>query len=119
MIQSVENNGELFKQMQKDRRIIHRRNYLIKKNGGIKSQRRFLELSPYEYILKKQGGVCAICKCVDKSGRSLAIDHNHNTNAVRGLLCGSCNRGLGLFKDDVKILSEAIKYLKNDEKNVQ
>ena len=41
----------------------------------------------------------------------MVIDHNHETNIVRGLLCHNCNVGLGHFKDSVGYLKEAINYL--------
>lgn len=65
----------------------------------------------YEMMLARQSGVCAICKG-KPTGERLAIDHVHGTKRVRGLLCGSCNRALGLFKDDPVRLAVAIKYLK-------
>ena len=68
----------------------------------------------YEAMLVRQGGVCAICKG-KPTGERLAIDHVHGTKRVRGLLCGSCNRGLGLFKDDPVRLAVAIEYLKLGE----
>lgn len=63
----------------------------------------------YEAMLVTQAGNCAICG-VNK-GSDLRIDHNHQTGAVRGLLCDSCNNGLGRFKDNPFILQAAIKYL--------
>lgn len=60
-------------------------------------------------ILNSQSNQCAICSVVLNSYH---IDHCHNTNKVRGILCSSCNMGLGLFKDDTKVLQSAIKYLK-------
>jgi len=65
----------------------------------------------------KQNGKCAICKKPEtrKTGnkiRELSIDHCHKTGKVRGLLCDSCNNGLGRFKDSVKLLESALKYLK-------
>lgn len=41
----------------------------------------------------------------------LAIDHDHSTGKVRGLLCHNCNRALGLFKDSIENLKSAISYL--------
>lgn len=64
----------------------------------------------YQARLKKQLGVCAICKTAPGKQR-LCVDHCHATGQVRGLLCDSCNNGLGRFKDSPKSLAEAIKYL--------
>ena len=41
----------------------------------------------------------------------LVVDHCHSTGKVGKLLCQNCNRGLGLFKDDTRIMKEAIRYL--------
>ena len=64
----------------------------------------------YLDLVKKQKGLCKICKS-DGGGRSLHVDHCHTTGKVRGLLCSNCNTGLGLFKDNVDLLKKAIKYL--------
>jgi len=48
------------------------------------------------------------------NGKVLHIDHCHNSGKIRGLLCGSCNTGLGHFKDDINMLENAIKYLKEN-----
>lgn len=66
-------------------------------------------------LLAKQSGRCAICG-TDRPGGPHEIwqlDHDHGTNEIRGLLCMPCNVGLGSFKDDTIILSNAIKYLDN------
>ena len=74
-----------------------------------------LSTKDYVELLNKQGYACAICRTphFDENGKRLCIDHNHTlgTTAVRGLLCNSCNMGLGLFKDSVEILANAKKYL--------
>ena len=61
-------------------------------------------------LLLSWGNCCHICK---KSGKvyEMTVDHDHNSLLVRGLLCGSCNKGLGYFKDDQRLLSEAARYL--------
>ena len=64
-----------------------------------------------------QKGCCKICSefieldSVKRHSNTANIDHNHVTNVVRGLLCGSCNVGIGMFKDNPDRLMNAIKYL--------
>lgn len=65
----------------------------------------------YLKMLFIQNEVCRICKEECPSGRNLAVDHDHKTGEIRGLLCGRCNRGLGYFKDDPLLLREAAWYL--------
>lgn len=55
---------------------------------------------------------CEICGAISKEKRRHAIDHCHTTGKVRGLLCDTCNKGLGQFKDDISMLENAIKYLR-------
>lgn len=69
----------------------------------------------YRLLVKIQDNRCAICgrtpeEAQDKAGR-LAVDHCHKTGKVRGLLCGSCNRALGLFGDVTSRLYSAAAYL--------
>lgn len=68
-----------------------------------------LSLKQYEQMLSDQNGVCAICS--GKTSRRLAVDHDHQTGRVRGLLCGRCNAGLGQFKENPLMLHKAIRYL--------
>ncbi len=73
-------------------------------------------LTPEEYInkLNSQNNNCAICGQPQSNfKRALAIDHDHTTKNVRGLLCNKCNRGLGLFDDDINRLLNAAFYLKS------
>lgn len=67
----------------------------------------------YQYLLdRKDVSVCDICQQEWITGISLHLDHDHETGKIRGLLCGNCNRGLGVFKDSVKFLELATEYLK-------
>lgn len=68
----------------------------------------------YDEMLEAQGGGCAICgsPLPRNSGKShLAVDHDHKTGRVRGLLCDPCNNGLARFDDDPEKLMKAAKYL--------
>lgn len=68
--------------------------------------------SDYEAMLAAQGGGCRICGRQNEAGRNwLAIDHDHRTGAVRGLLCDRCNRTLGSVKDSVVLLRCMVAYL--------
>jgi len=67
-------------------------------------------------MLERQNHVCAICheigfKMNDHVYDTLCVDHCHETGIVRGLLCNNCNRALGLMKDDINRLKNAISYL--------
>ena len=69
-----------------------------------------LSLVDYESMLVRQNNVCAICGGVERT-KSLAVDHCHNTKINRGLLCQKCNRGIGCFNDNPKLLHNAFTYL--------
>lgn len=94
----------------KKRVIGGRRKDILRKFG--------ITLEEYNALLIKQNGVCAICQCKEKAKsvkgdriKELAVDHSHKTGKIRGLLCMSCNKGLGSFDDDINKLYLAIKYL--------
>lgn len=63
-------------------------------------------------MITNQNGKCLICKNEFKDKNAPHLDHNHKTGLVRGMLCTRCNTGLGLFKDDIQNLENAIAYLK-------
>ena len=70
-------------------------------------------ISPEQYyeLYKAQNGKCMICGKELENGKYLDVDHDKNTGAIRGLLCNSCNKGLGMFREDTEIMKNAIKYL--------
>ena len=94
--------------------------------GGPKaSQRRAkygIEPEQYDRLLSQQDGKCAICQRPElgkgRWGRlSLGVDHDHQSKKVRGLLCGDCNRALGLFHDNPGIIARATLYLITHRRN--
>jgi hypothetical protein len=88
----------------------------IKKKAQLK-RLHGLALEEYERLLVVQNGVCAICRRPEtqtnrKGGvLSLAVDHCHATDRIRGLLCARCNRMLGLAKDNPQTMRVAADYL--------
>ena len=70
-----------------------------------------LSVDSYEALKKKQKGNCAICEEKLDGSFGTHVDHCHENNSTRGILCRSCNLGLGHFKDTAQILKNAIKYL--------
>ena len=75
-----------------------------------------IDSEEYDRLLQLQDGTCAICKQPETHklrGKipPLSVDHNHDTGGVRGLLCNTCNRAIGFFHDDHKLLKEAAWYV--------
>lgn len=66
-----------------------------------------LTVDDYRAMVASHGGVCAICK----AEALLSVDHDHETGAVRGLLCSTCNFMIGHGKDDPALLRAAAAYL--------
>jgi hypothetical protein len=107
-------NPEKYAKIQKK---YHDNNNVKLKKRNSRLKRNFkITLKDYEKMLEEQNGVCKICKNPEttKTLKNLSVDHCHNTGKVRGLLCRSCNVALGLFKDDIEIITNSIKYLKGD-----
>jgi hypothetical protein len=76
--------------------------------------RRKYGMSEHDYIemFRLQTGCCAICgKEALKYKRKLAVDHNHTTGKIRGLLCVKCNGGLGCFEENPVLFDKAKEYL--------
>jgi len=73
------------------------------------------KLTPDQYysMLEEQGGGCAICGITDPGAKKsyFCVDHCHHTGDVRGLLCSSCNIGIGNLKDSRLLLQNALRYL--------
>lgn len=68
----------------------------------------------YQHMKEKQDSECAICYTKEEdSPKGLVVDHCHETGKVRRLLCGQCNTGLGMFKDNPQLLRTAAEYLED------
>lgn len=94
----------------------YRRAYDATPSGRARTKRKDLKrkygitVEQYEAIKERQGDLCALCGW--KGPETLAIDHDHRTGRVRGLLCRSCNVNLGRWGDDVEGLMRVVAYLK-------
>jgi hypothetical protein len=84
------------------------RHYHLKHRYGIGADE-------FDELVRKQCGVCAIC------GRENPehVDHDHETGAVRGILCFNCNGGLGQFRDSIDSLLAAAAYLDARDEGTQ
>ena len=70
-------------------------------------------------LLDEQGGVCAVCKKTEWGKHGPHVDHDHSTMAVRGILCGNCNRAVGIIQENpqtAKNMAIYIESFQGDEK---
>ena len=104
----------------RDRDKDYRKEYYSDPERKFKYRKKWIErtfnidYSLYEDLLAKQNNVCAICGREEtaKNAKYLAVDHDHETGEIRGLLCSACNRALGLLQDKPSIIEKAYKYLR-------
>lgn len=80
-----------------------------------------ITLEDYSRMLDEQNNVCAICGKPEsaihnktKEIKRLAVDHDHVTGKVRGLLCAQCNKGLGSLGDTIEAIEKTLNYLKKE-----
>ncbi len=90
------------------RRAVSSRKSYLKRTYGLTPE-------TYDALLVAQEGVCAICDRAPEGDELFHVDHHHGDGEVRGLLCGTCNRGLGQFQDDADLLREAARYVEGHE----
>jgi hypothetical protein len=100
----------------------HRRENSNKEYNHIKHQRKYkygLNEDDFLNMLEYCNNSCEICEkkfTSDSRYTTACVDHNHSNGHVRGLLCHQCNKALGGFKDDVKLLNRAVVYLESKNK---
>lgn len=82
-----------------------RKSHLKKKYG--------ITIDDYDKMVIQQNNSCAICEgvLIDSRGFRPHVDHCHETGKVRGVLCGDCNKALGMFKDSIERIQKAYNYL--------
>jgi hypothetical protein len=68
-----------------------------------------ITVDEYDKVLQFQDGKCAIC-CQPPKRLRLAVDHDHKTGLIRGLLCPWCNRAIGQFRDDMSRVRRVVDY---------
>ena len=81
------------------------RDWELKKEYGI-------TLQTYREESRRRNNCCDIC---GKKVPTLHVDHNHSTMKLRGYLCGSCNRGIGLLQDSKELIRKALEYMEKHE----
>lgn len=113
-----EDNGDIVREKQRNRikERLSNGDEVLKRN--LKNSRLKhlygITLEEHETMRENQLYSCKICKVNEKElSKGLYIDHCHSTNKVRGLVCTQCNSMLGMAKDDITVLKEAVKYLEN------
>lgn len=119
------NKTKMSNKERKSRACTRQREY-YSKNENYRRQQKSLKLQKsygitleqYEAWNLHNNGLCHICNksevAFDKKAnrlRMLAVDHDKKTGLVRGLLCSVCNRGIGMMRHNINVLSEAIDYL--------
>ena len=119
---------EIYKKYKKSHKGIESAERYKKSHKGLKNRRKGALSYKYKIteqryfeILENQVGLCAICGSASpgrKGSENFAVDHNHTTKEVRGLLCHPCNVMIGLAKDSIEILETAIKYLKHYKEKI-
>ena len=87
--------------------------HLVRMRERTKERRYGITQEQFNQMLLNQNSKCKICSNDFKSSKDTHIDHCHNTNKVRGLLCNNCNMALGQFNDNTDNMDNAIRYLQN------
>jgi hypothetical protein len=98
--QTYRKETSLTKEEKKQRAILHQVKFKYNLNED-----------EYKTLIQKSKGKCMICSKSFKNVKDRHIDHCHTTKKIRGVLCSSCNQGLGYFKDSPVLLQQAVTYL--------
>ena len=92
-------------QKNKERKKEYQKIYSLENIYGITVEK-------HQSLLKKQKFKCAVCFTPDTKEKRLHTDHSHVTGLVRGLLCGNCNKALGLLLDSPTLIGRLLGYIR-------
>jgi len=106
-----------YRRKHKDKSILYNKEYWKNNKKRLSAYMKFYHygVTPEDYdkLYKKQNGCCALCgRHQSELTKTLCIDHDHKTGKIRGLLCLSCNRGVGYLQDDAELCLKAYQYLR-------
>lgn len=73
-----------------------------------------MTLEQYDQMFEKQNGTCLLCNKIE-IGKRLAVDHDHETGKIRGLLCQRCNCVLGLADENIDLFYKLINHILGEE----
>lgn len=112
------NDIERTKQTHKEYRTKNAEKMKLDRKNNVKRQKEHdlmrnynMSIEQYYKMVDVQNGCCEICKRPrSEFKRAFDVDHDHELNENRGLLCTNCNRALGMFQDSIEILNSAIAY---------
>jgi hypothetical protein len=118
-----ESSREYYKENKEKLNKLSRENHLNNKerDSEIRLKYRYgITTEDHKKLYESQNGICPICKnkfkfISENKTEMLFIDHNHKTGIIRGLICRRCNLLLGHANDDVKLLLNAVEYLKKSK----
>ena len=107
-------NPERVNDVQRKNRLRRGEEYRKLEREGHLRRKYGLTLNLFEALVSAQLGNCAICGV--NEDLDLHVDHDHRTKKVRGLLCGKCNKAIGLLNDSPETLRAAAEYLERSER---
>ena len=90
------------------------RNTMLKTRYGLTHEE-------YLSMLNSQNNRCAICEADEtrRGNKNFCIDHCHESNKIRAILCSNCNSALGLFKDSPELMEKAAEYIRFHKANAK
>lgn len=111
-------NNRYFYQCRDCKRTREREKYRSNPKESLRIRRNYrykISQRQYDILWVAQDGCCAICKTDEEDlTRDFAVDHNHTTGKIRGLLCLNCNTALGLLKENPELFKAAVEYLETE-----